>query len=70
MARTTYYVPPISRPLVSALYHQAKHRRMSMTRLVDALLRDSLTGTPGWKTASKDWPELAAHKKDGVSTPT
>jgi hypothetical protein len=60
MAQPTHYVPAISRPVVAALFHEAKHRRLPMTRLVDRLLRECLHGTPGWETAARDWPELTA----------
>lgn len=59
MARPRYYVPAISRPIVAALFYEARRRRIPMTRLVDRLLQESLCGTPGWRTASRDWPELA-----------
>jgi hypothetical protein len=52
MAQPTHYVPVISRPVVAALYHEARRHRIPMTRLVDRLLRDSLMGTPGWRQAS------------------
>ena len=45
MARPRHYSPVISRFLVSVHYHEARHRQMPMTRLVDALLRQSLTGS-------------------------
>ncbi|MCB1128012.1 MAG: hypothetical protein KDM81_16080 [Verrucomicrobiae bacterium] len=61
MARTRHYVPAISRPVVAALYHEARRHRIPMTRLVDRLLTDSLLGTPGWRRASRDWPELVGH---------
>lgn len=57
---TRHYVPAISRPVVAALYHEARRRRIPMTRLVDRLLRESLRDTPGWTRASHDWPELTA----------
>ncbi|MCB1064714.1 MAG: hypothetical protein KDN20_17570 [Verrucomicrobiae bacterium] len=60
MATPRHYVPTISRPVVAALFHEAKRHRIPMTRLVDCLLRESLSGTPGWRQASIDWPELAA----------
>jgi hypothetical protein len=60
MAHSTHYVPTISRPVVAALFHEAKRHRIPMTRLVDNLLRESLKDTPGWQEASRDWPELAA----------
>ncbi|MAS93081.1 MAG: hypothetical protein CMO55_07775 [Verrucomicrobiales bacterium] len=59
MAQTTHYVPRISRPIVAALFHQAKIDRTNMVRLVNRLLEDSLRGTPGWQRAERDWPELA-----------
>ena len=60
MARHTHYVPTISRPVVAALFHEAKRHRIPMTRLVDRLLKESLSDSPGWQRASQDWPELAA----------
>jgi len=54
------YVPAVARSLVSALYHEARHRGIPMTRLLDRLLRDALRGTPGWRKAQQDWPELTA----------
>lgn len=58
MANATCYQPVISRALIAALFHEAKRRRLPMTRLVDGLLRECLHGTPGWETAAHDWPEL------------
>ncbi|MCB1085486.1 MAG: hypothetical protein KDM63_00450 [Verrucomicrobiae bacterium] len=60
MARPRHYVPALSRPVVAALYHEAKRHRLPMTRFVDRLLRESLQDTPGWHQASRDWPELAS----------
>lgn len=60
MARPLHYVPTISRPVVAALFHEAKRHRIPMTRLVDRLLRESLSDSPGWQRASQDWPELVA----------
>ena len=65
MAQPTHYVPAISRPVVAALFHEAKRRHLPMTRLVDRLLRECLHGTPGWETATHDWPELAAPPRQG-----
>lgn len=42
MARNRHYSPVIRRDLVGLLYHEAKHRRMPMTKLVDRLLRQAL----------------------------
>ena len=53
MATPRHYVPAISRFLVSALYHEGKRRHMPMTRLVNELLTNSLTGTPGWQAAKQ-----------------
>lgn len=64
MARPTYYVPVISRPVVAALFYEAKRHRIPMTKLVDRLLEESLRGTPGWTQASLDWPELTAPSPD------
>ena len=41
MARTLYS-PRLSDDVVRALYHEAKHRGIPMTRLADELLRQSL----------------------------
>jgi hypothetical protein len=42
MARATYYTPRLDRDLVSSLYHAAKRRRVPMTRLASALVREGL----------------------------
>lgn len=52
MARPRHYSPVISRFVVSVLYHEARHRRIPMTRLTDELLLQALRGTPGWQTAT------------------
>jgi hypothetical protein len=46
-----HYSPPLSRFIVSVLYHEAKARKIPMTQLTDSLLRKSLVDTAGWKTA-------------------
>jgi hypothetical protein len=51
MARPNHYSPTVSRFVVSVLYHEAKARKIPMTKLTDQLLRQSLEGTEGWKTA-------------------
>lgn len=64
--KTRCYQPVISRPLIAVLYHEARQRRMPMTQLIDSLLAESLADSPGWKRASRDWPELTApHPKTG-----
>ena len=52
MSRRTHYSPCISRRIVGALYHEAKRRRLPMTRLVDELLTGCLHDTPAWQSAS------------------
>ena len=53
MAKATHYSPRISRFLVSALYHEARHRKMPMTRLTDELLHNQLAGSHGWNMAQE-----------------
>ena len=53
MAKSSHYSPRIERFLVTCLYHEARDRRMPMTRLVDSLLRESLAGTTGWQKATE-----------------
>lgn len=52
MSIPKHYSPLISRFLVSVLYHEAKHQKIPMTKLVDVLLRQSLQGSAGWITAT------------------
>ena len=42
MAQSRYYSPRLERPLISALYHAAKARRIPMTRLASSLVREGL----------------------------
>jgi hypothetical protein len=51
MTRATHYTPPLSRFLVCALYHEAKARRIPMTRLANELVEAGLKGSPGWTEA-------------------
>lgn len=51
MPRPRHYVPCISRKVVCALYHEARRRRVPMTRLADELLSTALQGTVGWQVA-------------------
>jgi hypothetical protein len=46
-----HYTPPLSRLNVCALYHEAKHRRIPMTRLANNLIELALKETPRWKEA-------------------
>jgi hypothetical protein len=49
MPRPRHYSPALSRFMVSVLYHEAKARKIPMTKLTDDLLRQSLTGSEGWR---------------------
>ena len=51
MPRQRHYSPQLSRFLVSVLYHEAKARKIPMTKLTDDLLRRSLTDSEGWRKA-------------------
>ena len=51
MARSTHYTTPLSRFIVSALYHEAKARKIPMTRLANNLIELALKETQGWKQA-------------------
>ena len=51
MAQYRHYSPKLSRFIVSVLYHQAKAKKIPMTKLTDQLLRTALKNTEGWKTA-------------------
>ncbi|GEP43100.1 hypothetical protein BGE01nite_23910 [Brevifollis gellanilyticus] len=57
MARPRHYSPQLSRLLVSVLYHEAKHRKIPMTKLTDQLLLKALRGSTGWAKATT--PRLA-----------
>jgi hypothetical protein len=64
MPRRTHYSPCINRNIVRALYHEAKHRRLPMTRLTNQLLAVALQGTVGWKLAHTT-PALQEPTTDG-----
>ena len=64
MSRPHHYSPAIDRFLVSALYHEARLRRVPMTRLADELLRGALEGTDGWRLAETDPTSLAKRQRD------
>jgi hypothetical protein len=51
MPRQRHYSPEISRFLVSVLYHEAKRRKIPMTRLTNNLLTQQLSETESWQTA-------------------
>jgi len=48
MPRPRHYSPQLSRFMVSVLYHEAKRRKMPMTKLTDHLLRQALGGSESW----------------------
>ena len=48
-----YYSPCVSRFLVSVLYHEARRRKLPMTKLIDELLRQQLVGSVGWEKAQE-----------------
>lgn len=39
----------MERFLVSVLYHEARHRKVPMTRLTNQLLREALANCAGWQ---------------------
>jgi len=51
MPRPQHYSPAIERFLVSVLYHEARHRKIPMTRLVDDIIKKALTNSTGWQLA-------------------
>ena len=51
MPRSRHYSPVISRFLISVLYHEARARKIPMTKLTDQLLRQALMNSDGWRTA-------------------
>jgi len=61
--RPRHYVPALPRFTVSALYHEARHRGVPMTRLADELLTGVLKGTPGWWAAEEAAGEPKAQKR-------
>ena len=61
MAHPRHYQPAISRALICALYHEGKHRRQPMTKLVEQLLVETLSGTTGWQKAMEQYPDEMPH---------
>lgn len=53
MPRPTHYSPAIDRFLVCVLYHEAKRRKQPMTAVANALLKDALKDTEGWRIAEE-----------------
>jgi len=48
-----HYTPPLSRFNVCALYHEAKQRRIPMTRLANNLIEAGLKDSEGWQRAQE-----------------
>ncbi len=53
MPRPHHYSPAIERFLVSVLYHEARHRKIPMTRLTNQLLKDALANSVGWRQTTQ-----------------
>ena len=53
MPRSQHYTPPLSRINVCALYHEAKQRRIPMTRLANNLIEAGLKDSDGWQKAQE-----------------
>lgn len=53
MSRARWYSPQLNRFLVSALYHEARRRKVPMTRLANRLLESALAGSKGWQEAEQ-----------------
>ena len=71
MPRFRHYTPQLTRFSVSVLYHEAKRRRIPMTRLADDLLRQSLSGSESWQKAeslrvAEDSPTPSATQQDAA----
>lgn len=68
MPRPQHYSPAIERFLVSVLYHEARHRKIPMTRLANEILKNGLADSPGWQLAmlsiqSPDQQSATSHIK-------
>lgn len=61
--RSRYYTPQLDRDLVTLLYHSARSRRVPMTRLASALVREGLArldeSTEGESTIVREDPPAA-----------
>ena len=53
-----HYTPPLSRFNVRALYHEAKQRRITMTRLANSLIEAALKDSVGWKEAQAQQDQM------------
>ncbi len=69
MPRPQHYSPAIERFLVSVLYHEARHRKIPMTRLANEILKDGLANSAGWQLAMQSLnprgqPSFTCHDKE------
>lgn len=62
MSYPTTYQPAVRRDVIKALYHEAKVRRLPMTRLINTLLEDALRPTPGWRIAEEEMSQFGEKK--------
>lgn len=53
MPRPRHYSPALERFLVSVLYHEARHRKMRMTKLANEILKEALAESVGWQLATQ-----------------
>ncbi len=53
MSKSRHYSPAVERFLVAVLYHEARHRKIPMTRLTNQLLREALSDSVGWQQATQ-----------------
>ena len=67
MPRPQHYSPAIERFLVSVLYHEAQHRKIPMTRLVNDLLKAGLVNSAGWRLAMESFQSPGQHSVAGQS---
>jgi hypothetical protein len=65
MFRPCHYSPAIERFLVSVLYHEARHRRMPMTRLTNEIIKLALANSVGWQLASQSLNAPAPRRLPG-----
>jgi hypothetical protein len=52
-----HYTPSLSRLNVCALYHEARHRNIPMTKLADELIAKALSGSVGLQKAEEQLRE-------------
>lgn len=69
MRASKYYSPRLDRELITTLYHTAKSRRMPMTKLASALVREGLARCAAEADVSspilrEEPPETDPHGRD------